>query len=388
MTEIEDVDRISSLPDEILTHILSFMHTKEAVATSVLSKRWEFIWTRVPVIDLFEYKIMQSSLSFKAFVDRVLILNDAPFLRLFRLHFRNDIDILHFCSWMRNVMRRNIFEIEVGCMPLPKKITRPLKGNLVSENLKNLGSVCFRSSSLRRLEMQDIVTRLQNPTVIIDAPSLEYLFNYNHVSDIKALFGEPFQPKLKINAPSLAEAQFRIRGYGLVEMLKQIPSLKTLDIVTTEWFHDFAGELRAVNQLPIFPKLTCLDVGSWLSNKHPSHLMMLVLLCEHAPNLVSLKYGVKRLMLDRKREEPSDLPPTVVPKCLSSTLKVIDIYSYQMIDHVVTRYLLQYATVLQIIRIHLKRSSMKEIDAISKLMEIPIASSVCKIVICRDPSNL
>lgn len=73
-----------------------------------------------------------------------------------------------------------------------------------------------------------------------------------------------------------------------------------------------------------------------------------------------------------------------VPNRLSSTLKVIDMYSYQMIDDVVTKYLLQYATVLEIIRIHLKRSSMKEIDAISDLMKIPIASSVCKIVICRD----
>ncbi|XP_048497847.1 F-box/LRR-repeat protein At4g14103-like [Beta vulgaris subsp. vulgaris] len=399
MTEIEDVDRISSLPDEILTHILSFLETREAIATSVLSKRWEFIWTTVPVIYILEHKI-QSSLSFKAFVDRVLILNDAPFLRLFRLQFTNDI--LHVCSWMRNVMRRNIFEIKVWrMMTLEEEKVRPLKGNLVSENLKvlklygdsiapwfslsnlflpkllifhlenfdfidddvclddifwsglpcleefvisfcqNLGSVCFRSSSLRRLEIRCILTGSKSRTLIIDAPSLEYLSIDDNFLDIK----------LKINAPSLIEAHFGLWGYGsgieLVEILKQFPSLKTLDIFTSaELFHHFVAGLRAVIQFPLFPKLKCLDVSHfWFYRKHPSHLTIMVLLCEHAPNLVSLKYGDKDPMSDCESEEPYYyLPPTVVPKCLSSTLKVIDMYSYQMIDDVVTKYLLQYAT--------------------------------------------
>ncbi|PNX81006.1 F-box/FBD/LRR-repeat protein, partial [Trifolium pratense] len=34
-------DRLSSLPDEILEHILSYLPTKDAVATSFLTKRWK-----------------------------------------------------------------------------------------------------------------------------------------------------------------------------------------------------------------------------------------------------------------------------------------------------------------------------------------------------------
>ncbi|KAI3831857.1 hypothetical protein MKX03_022229 [Papaver bracteatum] len=47
-------DRISELPEPLIHHILSFLPTQCVVSMSVLSKRWRYVWTSVPVIDLRE----------------------------------------------------------------------------------------------------------------------------------------------------------------------------------------------------------------------------------------------------------------------------------------------------------------------------------------------
>ncbi|KAJ1411647.1 F-box-like domain superfamily [Sesbania bispinosa] len=58
----EEIDRISELPDEVLCHILSFLPSKEAIATSTLSTKWKSLWTMVPVLD-FEHFIRDVSIT-------------------------------------------------------------------------------------------------------------------------------------------------------------------------------------------------------------------------------------------------------------------------------------------------------------------------------------
>lgn len=48
---MEDRDRISELPDDVLQHILSPLPIQDKIRTSVLSKRWVHLWPSNPTLD-------------------------------------------------------------------------------------------------------------------------------------------------------------------------------------------------------------------------------------------------------------------------------------------------------------------------------------------------
>ncbi|KAF3611003.1 hypothetical protein DY000_02045213 [Brassica cretica] len=77
-------DRISELPEPLLTKILSYLSTKHSVKTSVLSTRWKNLWLSVPSLDLncddFPYREDEVVLSF---FDRLFEFN--PDLRLLKV---------------------------------------------------------------------------------------------------------------------------------------------------------------------------------------------------------------------------------------------------------------------------------------------------------------
>ncbi|CAI0413352.1 unnamed protein product, partial [Linum tenue] len=65
------IDRLSHLPQPILSHILSFLDTKSAVQTAVLSRVWRSTWKHVPVLH-FRRDSFVHVLTFKRFVRLVL----------------------------------------------------------------------------------------------------------------------------------------------------------------------------------------------------------------------------------------------------------------------------------------------------------------------------
>ncbi|KAI9118763.1 hypothetical protein K1719_010208 [Acacia pycnantha] len=90
----------SELPEKVLSHILSFLPTKEAVRTSVLSKRWEYIWTSIPKLR-FHHHFTEPSMDFVNIIDRLLRLRGSYDITSFSLYidiFNLDFEVVDIRS--------------------------------------------------------------------------------------------------------------------------------------------------------------------------------------------------------------------------------------------------------------------------------------------------
>ncbi|KAF7814119.1 putative F-box/FBD/LRR-repeat protein [Senna tora] len=76
----ESQDALANLPDCLVHHILSFMETKDAMRTSVLSKRWRYIWTSTPCLNL-NSKSFSKLADFRKFVIWVLSHRDSSHIK-------------------------------------------------------------------------------------------------------------------------------------------------------------------------------------------------------------------------------------------------------------------------------------------------------------------
>ncbi|KAJ3691694.1 hypothetical protein LUZ61_020858 [Rhynchospora tenuis] len=85
-------DIISSFPDSVIHHIMSFLKKKEAVQTCILAKRWKNLWRTLPYLHLNlndfrqENFSMASSQLFINFISNLLLLRDHTGLHTFQLN--------------------------------------------------------------------------------------------------------------------------------------------------------------------------------------------------------------------------------------------------------------------------------------------------------------
>ncbi|CAA7027707.1 unnamed protein product [Microthlaspi erraticum] len=110
--------RISKLPDALISQILSYLPSKEAVRTSSLSKRWKSLWLLIPVLDLASSQFPDYN-AFVSFVDRLLAFcrEEKSCLHKLKLVIQKDVnDPPCVTRWIDFVVRGKLEHLDVGCL--------------------------------------------------------------------------------------------------------------------------------------------------------------------------------------------------------------------------------------------------------------------------------
>ncbi|KAK9133756.1 hypothetical protein Scep_013284 [Stephania cephalantha] len=107
----EPPDRISDLPDVLLHHIFSFLDTRYAVQSSVLSSRFDYLWGSMLHLRFFSNTTTNTTL--EKLIHKVLILREKYHIKSLHIHSDNDDDVPHVYSWILAAIRRNVREIDI-----------------------------------------------------------------------------------------------------------------------------------------------------------------------------------------------------------------------------------------------------------------------------------
>ncbi|KAL8458867.1 hypothetical protein ACS0TY_036391 [Phlomoides rotata] len=113
-------DRLSELPQSLIHHILSFLPMRDVVSTTVLSKRWNKLWTTVPCLnfcfDLKSSKLVNGADSVRNFVNRALMLWRGTKILKFKIVIRNVFDLSlagDFDLWVRFAVEYKVEDLSI-----------------------------------------------------------------------------------------------------------------------------------------------------------------------------------------------------------------------------------------------------------------------------------
>ncbi|RID66385.1 hypothetical protein BRARA_D01530, partial [Brassica rapa] len=171
------MDRISGLSDELLVRILTFVPTKVAVSTSILSKRWESLWTWVPKLEFVDIKY-GSDLAIKDFINKNLPLLKSP-----------DVPRTVSLPKLKTLHLGRVTYLHNDCFRLLISYCPVLDDLVIERNGQdNMKTVAVISPSLQRLTLP--IGHGLSPFVdeyVIVTPSLkyfkveEYMLNYSYL---------------------------------------------------------------------------------------------------------------------------------------------------------------------------------------------------------------
>ena len=227
---MEAIDRLSSLPEPLIIHILSFLPTKEAVATSILSPRWTYLWTSLPVFRFDDCDFVGAEFGpqkFAKILYKFLLQTEPNPIHHFHLQIQNPIsEASDITSWISVAVKRNIKYLSLHlstnqCFKMPSNlfssktlVSLNLHGRINLNVLPSVNLPCLKSLNLHHV-LYSNCSAFQG--FLSGCPVLEYMvvctdydvmWEYNPISltTLKINFcslGGYHNHKLRINASFL-----------------------------------------------------------------------------------------------------------------------------------------------------------------------------------------
>nr|XP_043625825.1 FBD-associated F-box protein At5g56370-like [Erigeron canadensis] len=416
----KNVDRLSNMPDEVISHILSLMPTKFAVRTSVLSKSWIHTWKFVTNLVFEDNRCYHEISCFTKFVDRVLECCKASEVKLFRLHC-SWVPGSRVCKWIDAAVRLNVCELDVKVMNLVlphsfftcKTLTKlslhsidnsdvglaeynyPSYVNL--QCLKTIDIDVYCKASVTALNLIRGCPILESLSLrIFDPDNEDYDFSIPTLKHLKLIieklvFGIS---KVVLNVPKLEDLCFgthmstvfvmedlsslvsvKLSGYDgyyplWVEVLKGVSGAKSLTL-------DLHCHTPSDARMPNFPYMKHLEFNASFSWNGLDWALFHKIL-ENSPELEQLCI----IMNPRDHNDYRWIEPQSVPTCMLKNLRAMKFANFRGQKSYLRflAYLLRNAEFLTMLTITCGRIPLKEEMLLStELLKLPRLSRYCEI---------
>ncbi|XP_050206710.1 putative F-box/FBD/LRR-repeat protein At5g22670 [Mercurialis annua] len=437
-------DIISSLPDDVVCHILSYLDTKQAIGTTILSKRWRHAWTRLVDFNFDDknYCINRRNF-FTTFVDKVLLLHRGAGAIKKLIFDTRCFPHEHINPWICAAVMQNIEDLDLCTTDRTQQylsIPQILFSCKTIKSLQLYFRVDFRVTgdslvwlpSLRVLHLNFVYSfdSLTMHKILANAPVLEELSidtrlppNYGsntlriQSSSLKRFFIKSFDTtrgfRMVIKAPKLEylmltdfhSEEFEIERLSSLAYAFIRVRYLTNNINHVSYGNQVVNLLTKINNVKVLRlQASTLEVlAKAPDNNFPNFLNLVQLKLKARqndwrmlPKMLNSSPKLELLTLIRKApvflESGNDIVPREaifkeesVPKCLLSSLETLEFKDFEgnAAEMQVLEYLLKNASLLKVFRISLSATIGfdKENHTLSMLSVFSETANACRMLI-------
>ncbi|KAG7534455.1 F-box domain [Arabidopsis thaliana x Arabidopsis arenosa] len=419
------MDSISLLPDDFLLHILSLLPTKDVLNTSVLSKRWRYLWKLVPKLQYIDIDENADHGIFVRFVDRSLLLSMAPVLESLHLNLGRHCSDVDIGFWVRIAVEQGLCELNLDYehyQIVPCRLPQSLFtcGTLVVLKLKNVSlkdvqfPVCFKLLKTLHLESVIFLDDESPKKLLSSCPILEVLDLTREDNDVdnvasfsvmvpslqRFIYNGGCGSELVMNTPSLK--YFKTFDCGSECMIEYLPEIVEAHVEvacsnTDDILRSLASVKRLLLCLPSEPELPTGSIFHQLEHLDfctcGTEWDLLMFMLKHSPKLRSLKlndihgYTIVSQSPMFHWDEPSSVPET-----LMFVLETLEWRNYRgwKIEKELASFILKHSRRLKIatfspagctqVRMELRTTVGMKYRILTELARLPRGSRECELV--------